>query len=171
MYSYFEKLICTHLNSTSVRRRFQLQTVLTPRSNKQCWEYEWSKCVWAYFKTTLNTNQFIVNLIVKFFISGSIKHTISSINFCVMSSQRPTCPDLVPWSTSLFTLISWVRCVLVAAPSPSALPNLWRSWRPWRRSKMRKTEERSCCWSSPELSCCRLLETHLKHHLYLHCHD
>lgn len=73
----------------------------------------------------------------------------------VLCAQRPTCPGPVPWSSSLFTWIRRERFVLGAVPSPSALPNRWRSWRLWKKNRMGRMERRSCYWSSPGPSCCR----------------
>lgn len=76
-------------------------------------------------------------------------------HFCFYLIQHPICPAPVLWSMSSDMLIRWERCVPIVAPSLSVLRSRWRSWKLLKRKQMRRMEKRSCCSSSPGLSCCR----------------
>lgn len=79
-------------------------------------------------------------------------------------AQRSTYLAPVRQSTSSGMWMGRVRCAPVVAPSPSVLPNRWRSWRLWerKRMRMRRMERRASYSSSPGLSCCRWAQV-LKH--------
>lgn len=97
--------------------------------------------------------QMLTHIKFKFFVI-EMSTFLPYLMFLCMA-QPPIYLHPVLWSMSSDMWTGRAKCAPVVAPSPSALPNHWRSWRLSKRKEKRRMERRGSCWSSPKLSCCR----------------